>query len=128
MEGTLTVLREIFDAVFRPEPETEPPVVVLSDLDAARAALGRALDAADDTTRPGLQRAAAILDDVRPSQDDLVLAWARRVLGDAGIDPRSDEVGAIRRLREAVPGRMPLLPATLLVRRVRDGAASPPVQ
>jgi hypothetical protein len=47
------------------------------------------------------------------------------VLRDAGVDPRTDEVGAIRRLREAVPGRMPLLPATTLVRRLRDaGPAS----
>ena len=128
MEGTLSVLREIFDAVFRPEPETEPPVVVLSDLDAARAALTRALDAARDATRPGLQRAAAVLDDLRPAGDDLVLAWARRLLGDARIDPRSDEAGAVRRLRAAVPGGMPLLPATLLVRRIRDGATPPPAQ
>jgi hypothetical protein len=119
------VLREIFDAVFRPEPGTEPPVVVLSDLDDARAALRRALEGADEFLQPGLRRAAALLDDLRPSRDDLVLAWAGRVLRDAGVDPRTDEVGAIRRLREAVPGRMPLVPAAALVRRLRDaGPAS----
>ena len=113
------MLRELFDAMFRPEPSTEPPVVVLTDLDAARSALARALETADDTTRPGLRRAAALLEDLRPADDDLVLAWARSVLDDAGIDPFGDEAAAVRRLREAVPGGMPLLPAAVLVRRMR---------
>ena len=122
------MLRELFDAMFRTEPNTAPPVVVLSDLDEARAALERALEDADPTLEPGLRRAAALLDGVRRPDDDLVLAWARRVLDDAGIDPRTDEVGAVRRLRATVPGDMPLLPAALLTRRVIDALGPRPVQ
>ena len=46
------------------------------------------------------------------------------MLGDAGIDPRADEAVAVRRLREAVPGRMPLLPAAVLVRRIQGDAGA----
>ncbi len=59
------MLRELFDALFRPEPETEPPVVVLSDLDAARAALGRLVTGGGDTealvTGVGAQAAQSLI-------------------------------------------------------------------
>ena len=121
------MLRRFLRALAGPAPTTDPPVVVLSDLEPARRRLAEAIGAADERTRPGLEQAAGLLDAVRPADDDLVLTWARRLLDDSGIDPRTDEVGAVRRIRTAVPGLMPLLPAAVLVRRVVDAAAPPPV-
>ncbi|MFF8960618.1 hypothetical protein [Streptomyces sp. NPDC014894] len=82
-----------------------PPVVLVHDADAVHADLVAALEAADPSSRPGLQEALSVVERHRASTDEQRTArWVRRTLRDAGADPERDHVHAVRTLREAVPG------------------------
>jgi hypothetical protein len=79
-------------------------LVVLHDVDTVRAAVEQALAHADEAERPGLRRALTIIDEARADDGDLKVRWARRYLADAGVPAGDTGTGAIRALRQAVPG------------------------
>lgn len=82
----------------------ETHMVVLNDLDEARAAIQRALnDATGSDTAAGLRRALEIVDGIGDGRDPRV-RWAAQVLAEAELDPREQEVKAVKALREALPG------------------------
>jgi hypothetical protein len=93
-------------------------LVVLRDLDDARAAVEEALTQASEEEAPGLRRALAIIDSTAPNTD-LPLRWASRAIDAAGVDPSTHEVHAVRAVRKALPG-LGLADAARLVRRVRE--------
>ncbi|MGW1889483.1 hypothetical protein ACWCP6_04375 [Streptomyces sp. NPDC002004] len=91
-------------------------VVVLRDADRIATELYRAVAEADDTLRPGLERALAIAEDAaRESDDELRARWVHRQLAEAGHEGPSDSVAAIKVLREAMPG-LSLLSAVQLTK------------
>ncbi|MFI5687300.1 hypothetical protein [Streptomyces sp. NPDC051636] len=93
----------------------EAHLVVLNDLDEARAALRKALDDADAETAPGLRRALEMADGIGAGEDPRV-RWTRQVLAEARLDPKEQEIAAIRAVRGALPG-LSLVAAVDLVRR-----------
>ncbi|MGV2917600.1 hypothetical protein [Streptomyces alfalfae] len=89
----------------------EAHLVVLSDLDEARAAIQAALTDAGSSREAGLRQALSILEGFADA--DPRLRWVGRVLTEKGIDPRQHEVAAIKALRSALPG-LSLVAATEL--------------
>jgi hypothetical protein len=98
----------------------EAHLVVLNDLDEARAALREALEAADGETAPGLRLALEIADGIGGGVDPRV-RWAGQVLAEEQLDPKKQEVRAVRALRVALPG-LSLVAAVDLVRRCQAAA------
>ncbi|WP_333736251.1 hypothetical protein [Streptomyces sp. IBSBF 2806] len=84
-----------------------------------REALQEALNDADETDRPGLQRALGILDRFLSSDGPATEDWAKRTLAVAGIDPSKKEVKAIQALRSARPD-LGLKEATNIVRSLKS--------
>ncbi|MEU8893259.1 hypothetical protein [Streptomyces sp. NPDC048442] len=82
----------------------ELQVIGLSDRDEIVDTLRRALDAADDTERPGLARALALVE-AAPARTEVELRgrWARERIEAAGVEVRADSVVAIRALRKSEP-------------------------
>ncbi|MFI8454341.1 hypothetical protein [Kitasatospora sp. NPDC085464] len=99
----------------------ETHVVVLRELDDARTALREAMTAATAEERPGLERALSILDGLGGNEQQLKAKWVTGLLEQAGVDPRTKEVVAIRELRRAVPG-LSLAAAVDLVKQVNAAA------
>ncbi|MFJ2739139.1 hypothetical protein ACIO3O_05680 [Streptomyces sp. NPDC087440] len=88
-------------------PNPNLNVIALSDRDTLLALLQNTLDAttADDTERPGLERAVAILTDAPTApQAELRGRWARERIEAAGVKVEADSVQAIKALRKAEPG------------------------
>ena len=54
--------------------------------------------------RPGLERALQVVGPASYDDDTLKADYARRLLREEGVDARSDEVRAIRVLRQRIPG------------------------
>lgn len=96
----------------------EVHLVALGDLDEARDAVRRALSDAPAGEVAGLERAAQILDALAQRAEEPRLRWARGVLEREGIDVRSQEVAAVRALRQELPG-LSLTAAAELAREAR---------
>ena len=94
----------------------EAHLVVLRDSAATREALQSALSDANAEEAPGLRRALAILDDTREAEDPR-RQWTRQILDEAGLDPKSQSVHAVREVRKALPG-LSLSAAVSLVKQV----------
>lgn len=94
-------------------------VLGLSDRDEIADTLRAALDAADDTDRPGLARALALVE-AAPVRTDAELRgrWARERIEAAGVEVKPDSVHAVKALRDAEPG-LSLISA---VRLTKDAA------
>jgi hypothetical protein len=111
----------------------EVAVVVLRDADEISAAVLRALEAASDAERPGLERAMELIGGAAPvTEAHLRARWVRQRLSAIGIDDLSRTVAAVKALRESEP-QLGLVQATMLVREAAalstasapaDGAAS----
>lgn len=78
-------------------------MVIVHDVEIARARLQQALDTADPVEVAGLRRALEILAAVPASDDEVRTEWARTVLADARIDPK-EQLKAIKALRAAKRG------------------------
>jgi hypothetical protein len=78
-------------------------LVVLHDLDDARAAVEEALAHADTTEAPGLRKALSLIEAAARSDEDLKIRWARQALDRAGVAAGDTSTGAIRELRRAAP-------------------------
>ncbi|MFF4157448.1 hypothetical protein [Streptomyces sp. NPDC001678] len=102
--------------------DLDPGVVVLRDSQALADAVREALETASDAERPGLERAAGLiaLHAARPERE-IRAEWARGILEAAGVDPREQEVHAVRALRRAERG-LSLKAAVLLVREAAEAA------
>ncbi|MFD0279041.1 hypothetical protein ACFVHB_34750 [Kitasatospora sp. NPDC127111] len=98
----------------------EAHFIVLHDLDEAREALERELAQAEPALAPGLRRAREILAATARGGDEPKYRWARQALDAAGVDPRAEELKAIRALRQALPG-LGLAAAVDLVKGVARG-------
>ncbi|MEV0085735.1 hypothetical protein [Saccharopolyspora sp. NPDC050642] len=96
----------------------EAHLLVLNDLDEAREAVRRAVHDASPEELPGLQRALRILDEAGDGEPQEI-RWTRQVLADAGIDPSTHEIAAVREVRRKLPG-LSLASAADLVRRLKD--------
>ncbi|MCM0640809.1 hypothetical protein [Cellulomonas wangsupingiae] len=83
------------------------------------AVLRDALADAPAEQRPGLERALQLVEAVRHDDDTLKADYARRLLREAGVDPGTDEVRAVRVLRERIPG-LGLAAAVDLAARAKD--------
>ncbi|MEU3351647.1 hypothetical protein [Streptomyces sp. NPDC037389] len=101
---------------------TDLGVVVLRDSQAVADAVREALETAGEAERPGLERAAGLiaLHAARPERE-IRAEWTRGILAAAGVDPREQEVHAVRALRRAEPG-LSLKSAVQLVREAVDAA------
>ncbi|MEV7774461.1 hypothetical protein [Kitasatospora sp. NPDC086791] len=99
----------------------ETHLVVLRELDVARTALREALAAAGAEEQPGLERALSVLDGLRGNEQQLKGKWVGGLLDQAGIDPRTNEVSAVRELRRAIPG-LGLAAAVDLVKQANEAA------
>ncbi|MEU3571035.1 hypothetical protein AB0E96_21830 [Kitasatospora sp. NPDC036755] len=95
----------------------ETHLVVLRELDVVRTALQEELAAAGPEERPGLERALSVLDGMGRNEQQLKAKWVNGLLEQTGIDPRTQEVRAVRELRRAVPG-LSLVAAVDLVKQV----------
>ncbi|MDT0450866.1 hypothetical protein [Streptomyces hesseae] len=102
--------------------DMDPGVVVLRDSQALADAVREALETASEAERPGLERAAGLiaLHAARPERE-IRAEWTRGILATAGVDPREQEVHAVRALRRAEPG-LSLKSAVQLVREAVDPA------
>ncbi|MFD0375083.1 hypothetical protein [Streptomyces sp. NPDC127112] len=79
-------------------------LVVLHDLDPARAAIEEAAATADASEAPGLRRALSLLDAHRHSDTDVKVRWARQYLEEAGVPAGDTSARTVKALRQAVPG------------------------
>ncbi|TLS44499.1 hypothetical protein FE633_19500 [Streptomyces montanus] len=80
-------------------------VLVLRDADVIAARVRWALDEASPEERPGLERAAALVEQAAAAEDaDLFARWVHERLAAAGYEGAPDSVQAIKVLREAAPG------------------------
>ncbi|MFF0741114.1 hypothetical protein ACFYVL_12015 [Streptomyces sp. NPDC004111] len=88
--------------LFSSRPDT--PLVPLSDREVFVEALRAALASTDDTERPGLERALAIVE-ATASPDPAVLRgrWALERIEAAGFGSDPQSVSAVKALREAEP-------------------------
>ncbi|MQS12980.1 hypothetical protein F7Q99_11925 [Streptomyces kaniharaensis] len=82
----------------------ETHLVVLRELDVVRTALREALAAAGPDEQRGLERALSVLDGLSGNEQQLKAKWVVGLLQHAGIDPRTEEMSAVRELRRAIPG------------------------
>ncbi|GAA3506760.1 hypothetical protein GCM10019016_138750 [Streptomyces prasinosporus] len=103
--------------------QPEPNVLVLRDADVVAREIRRALAEATPGQRPGLERAAALVEQAAAASDaELRARWVHERLAAAGHRGPADSVRAVKALREAAPG-LSLLSA---VRLTKDAAAHPP--
>lgn len=80
-------------------------VLVVRDAPDVVAGLRRALEAATDAERPGLERALVLAEESAGRPDaELRGRWVRRRLAAAGHEGPADSVEAIKILRQAEPG------------------------
>ncbi|MEU6814511.1 hypothetical protein [Streptomyces sp. NPDC046860] len=80
-------------------------VLRLRDSDAISEALSRALAAAPEEERPGLERALALAGSTAAaSEDELCARWVRARLADAGFTGDIASMAALRALRKAERG------------------------
>ncbi|MEV6670390.1 hypothetical protein [Streptomyces sp. NPDC051162] len=97
-----------------------PQVFVLRDSQAIAEAVREALAGATDEQRPGLELAAGLIARYAERPEREVRAeWTRGILTEAGIDPRTHEVHAVKAVRQARPG-LGLAEALQLVRDVKE--------
>lgn len=97
-------------------------VVVVRDADVVSAALARALAEATPEERPGLERAAALVEATAAADETRLRArWVRARLAAVGFTGAVDSVAAVRALRKAEP-RLSLLAAVQLQ---KDAVAEP---
>ncbi|WP_328766952.1 hypothetical protein [Streptomyces sp. NBC_00286] len=91
--------------MFGRHSQADHPVIVLRDADVIAATVRRALDEASPEERPGLERAATLIEQAAAASDaDLRARWVRERLAAAGIEGSYDSVHAIKALRQAAPG------------------------
>lgn len=89
-------------------------VLVIRDADVVAAALSRALAEAAPEERPGLERAAALVESTAVATDGRLRArWVRSRLGEVGFTGDLSSVAAVKALRQAEP-RLSLLAAVQL--------------
>jgi muramidase (phage lysozyme) len=100
---------------------TSSHLVVLHDAGEAQKALVAAIATAPPEQIPGLQRAIDILSTVSGSDALLEQRWAEQVLKKKGFDPVTQDVEAIRALRQELPG-LALTKANELVQRLKATA------
>ncbi|MFG3246474.1 hypothetical protein [Streptomyces sp. NPDC048187] len=80
-------------------------VLVLRDTDVVAHGIRQALAEATPEERPGLERAAALVEQAAAEPDAALLArWVRERLAAAGHEGPVDSVRAVKALREAAPG------------------------
>ncbi|MFE2509297.1 hypothetical protein ACFXC9_12670 [Streptomyces naganishii] len=102
---------------------TELNVLVLRDADVIAAGVRSALAEAVPGERPGLERAAALIERAFTAPDaDLRARWVHERLARAGHEGPADSVEAIRTLRQAEPG----LSLRAAVQLSKDAAAYRP--
>ncbi|MEU3963310.1 hypothetical protein AB0F42_26480 [Streptomyces buecherae] len=95
-------------------------IVVLRDIDSVRKAVANALVTASDQERPGLARAAALIEAEANQTDAQIRArWANRTVSDAGVD-LGNHVEAVAAIRKAVPGGLRLTDANRLIEEAAD--------
>ncbi|GAA2241699.1 hypothetical protein GCM10010145_04700 [Streptomyces ruber] len=103
---------------------TELGVLVLRDTEALVKTLRQALAEADETERPGLERAVALAERTAAAHDDELRArWVHERLAAAGYEGAPDSVRAIKVLRRAEPE----LSLRAAVHLTKAAAAHPPV-
>lgn len=79
-------------------------VLLLRDADVVRAALQQALAEATPEERPGLERAAALVESTAAATEgELRARWVRSRLADVGFTGDITSVAAVRALRKAEP-------------------------
>jgi len=109
--------------MFGRSKQTELNVLVLRDADVIAASVRWALAEAAPEERPGLERAAALVEQVAAASDaELRARWVHERLAAAGHEGPADSVQAVKALREAAPG-LSLLSAVQLS---KDAAAHRP--
>ncbi|MER6256313.1 hypothetical protein ABT224_33695 [Streptomyces sp. NPDC001584] len=97
-------------------------VLVIRDTDTVAASLRRALDEASPEERPGLERAAALVEAAAISNETQLRArWVRSRLAAAGFTGDIGSVAAVKALRQAEP-KLSLLAAVELQ---KDAVAHP---
>lgn len=102
--------------------KSELNVLVLRDADVILWSLRQALAEADESARPGLERALDLAEQAAAAHDDDLRArWVRERLAEAGYEGAPDSAPAVKALREAAPG-LSLLAAVQLTK----AAARPP--
>ncbi|MFA3876177.1 hypothetical protein ABS735_21240 [Streptomyces sp. MMCC 100] len=80
-------------------------VLVLRDADVVAHGIRQALAEATPEERPGLERAAALVEQAAAAPDaELFARWVHERLAAAGHEGPADSVQAVRTLREAAPG------------------------
>lgn len=83
----------------------EKQVLVLRDSDRLANLLRQAAQTAPEAERPGLERAAALVEESRAvSEDELAQRWVAQRLAAVGYEGPQDSVAAIKALRQAEPG------------------------
>ncbi|MEU1047405.1 MULTISPECIES: hypothetical protein [unclassified Streptomyces] len=98
-------------------------VLVLRDTDLVAHRVRQALAEATPEERPGLERAAALIEQSAAEPDAALLArWVHERLAAAGHEGPVDSVRAVKTLREAVPG----LSLRQAVKLTKDAAAHHP--
>ncbi|MFE2377162.1 hypothetical protein [Streptomyces sp. NPDC059398] len=79
-------------------------VLVIRDADVVAAALSQALADASPEDRPGLERAAALVESTAAATESQLRArWVRSRLAAAGFTGEIDSVAAVKALRRAEP-------------------------
>ncbi|MGW8062572.1 hypothetical protein ACVV2G_09920 [Streptomyces ziwulingensis] len=98
-------------------------VLVLRDADVIAQDVRQALAEATPEQRPGLERAAALVEQAAAaSEAELRARWVHERFAEAGYQGPADSVQAVKTLRDAAPG-LSLLSAVQLT---RDAAAHRP--
>ncbi|MET9186210.1 hypothetical protein ABZX63_13235 [Streptomyces tendae] len=98
-------------------------VLVLRDTDVVAHRIRQALAEATPEERPGLERAATLVEQAAAEPDAALLArWVHERLAAAGHEGPVDSVRAVKTLREAVPG----LSLRQAVKLTKDAAAHQP--
>ncbi|MEU6770071.1 hypothetical protein [Streptomyces sp. NPDC046759] len=106
-------------AGFRSKHDVVP---VIRDADMVAAALRQALAGASPEERPGLERAAALVESTAAATESQVRArWVRHRLAAVGFDGDVASIAALKALRQAEP-RLSLLAAVQLQ---KDAVAHP---
>ncbi|MFF9409493.1 hypothetical protein ACF1B0_28830 [Streptomyces anandii] len=109
--------------MFGLDKRTELSVLVLRDADVIAAGVRSALAEASPEERPGLERAAALVERAFTVSDaELRARWVHERLAQAGYEGPADSVQAIKTLRQAAPG----LSLVTAVRLSKDAAAYRP--
>jgi len=108
--------------VFKWGKGQDESVFIIRDSRSVEAALRQALETADADERAGLQRALTVVEQTVGLPDAQVRRrWVRDILDRAGVDAASDNVNAVKVLRQAVSG----LSLAVAYQLVKDVAESP---